>query len=83
MEVVALSLSASHIKIDKMFIGFFVLIFFIGCSGELKSTKKDPFFEKWNTLAENSQGHSPEARPKSANRRSNGRDVQKTADQAD
>ena len=61
MEVIALSLSASQIKIDKIVISFFVLIFFMGCSGDLKSTKKDPFFEKWNTLAENSQGHSPEA----------------------
>ncbi len=59
-----MSLSASQIKIDKIVISFFVLIFFIGCSGDLKSTKKDPFFEKWNTLAESSQGHSPEASPK-------------------
>jgi len=59
-----LNLSANHIKIDKIVIGFFVLIFLIGCSGDLKSTKKDPFFEKWNTLAENSQGHSPESKPK-------------------
>ena len=55
-----MSLSASHIKIYKIVIGFLVLLLFIGCSGDLKSTKKDPFFEKWNTLAENSQGHSPE-----------------------
>ena len=54
-------LSASQIKIDKIVIIFFVLMFFIGCSGDLKSTKKDPFFEKWNKLAESSQGHSPEA----------------------
>ena len=64
MEVIALSLSASQIKIDKIVISFFVLMFFTGCSGDLKSTKKDPFFEKWSTLAENSQGHSPEAKTK-------------------
>ncbi|MEE9912496.1 MAG: type IV pilus secretin PilQ [Deltaproteobacteria bacterium] len=56
--------NTGHIKSYKIVIGFFVLIFCIGCSGELKSTKSDPFFEKWNTLADNSQGHSPEARPK-------------------
>lgn len=57
-------LKTDHIKISKVAIGFLVLIFLIGCSGDLKSTKKDPFFEKWNTLADESQGHSPEARPK-------------------
>jgi type IV pilus assembly protein PilQ len=64
MEVIALTLSASLIKIDKIVICFFVLIFFIGCSGDLKSTKKDPFLEKWGTMADSSQGHSPTAKPK-------------------
>jgi type IV pilus assembly protein PilQ len=64
MEVITLTLNARHIKIDKIVIGLFVLIFFIGCSGDLKKTKKDPFFEKWSTLAENSQGHSPDATPR-------------------
>jgi len=40
---------------------------FCGCYGELKSTKKDPFFDKWTTQAENSQGHSPSAEPKKIN----------------
>ncbi|KAF0157765.1 MAG: type IV pilus assembly protein PilQ [Syntrophaceae bacterium] len=57
-------LSANHIKIDKIMMCFLMLIFFVGCSGDLKSTKKDPFFEKWDTMADNSQGHSPEAKPK-------------------
>ena len=35
--------------------GFFVLIFFFGCADGLKSEKKDPFFDKWTTLAENSK----------------------------
>jgi len=47
--------------------GLFVLIFFFGCADELKIEKKDPFFEKWTTLAENSQGHSPSAEPKKIN----------------
>jgi len=48
-------------------LGLFALIFFFGCADGLKSEKKDPFFEKWNTLAENSQGHSPSAKPKKIN----------------
>lgn len=52
-------------KRHKMALCFFMaLIFFTGCSGELKSTKKDSFFEKWSALAENSKGHSPEAKAK-------------------
>ncbi|MDP2854090.1 MAG: type IV pilus secretin PilQ [Smithellaceae bacterium] len=64
MEDIALTLSANHIKIDKIMMCFLMLIFFVGCSGDLQSTKKDPFFEKWDTMADNSQGHSPEAKPK-------------------
>ena len=45
-------------------LGLFVLIFFFGCAEGLKSEKKDPFFDKWTTLAENSQGHSPSAESK-------------------
>ncbi len=63
-EVITLTLSADDIKFDKVVIGCLMLMLFIGCSGDLKSTKKDPFFEKWNTLADNSQGHSPEAKPR-------------------
>ncbi len=32
-----------------------------GCAKDLKQ-QKDPFFEKWSTMAETSQGHSPTAR---------------------
>lgn len=46
---------------------FFVLMLFCGCADGLKSAKKDPFFEKWSTAAENSQGHSPSAEPKKIN----------------
>ena len=46
---------------------FFALMLFCGCADGLKSAKKDPFFEKWNTAAENSQGHSPSAEPKKIN----------------
>lgn len=57
-----MSISARQIKI--LAIGVSLLIFLMGCAEDLKSTRKDPFFEKWNTLAENSQGHSPEMKPK-------------------
>jgi type IV pilus assembly protein PilQ len=40
---------------------------FCGCADGLNSTKKDPFFDKWTTQAENSQGHSPSAEPKKIN----------------
>jgi len=40
------------------------LMFVWGCAGGVKNEKKDAFFEKWTTLAENSQGHSPSAHPK-------------------
>ena len=56
-----MSLSEGRIKIDKIVISILMMIFFLGCSGDLKSTKKDTFFDKWGTLADNSQGHSPEA----------------------
>ena len=44
--------------------GLLVLIFFFGCADGFKNEKKDAFFDKWTTLAENSQGHSPSAKPK-------------------
>ena len=47
--------------------GLLVLIFLFGCADGLKSEKKDPFFDKWTTLAENSQGHSPSAESKKIN----------------
>ncbi len=59
-----MNLRASHIKIDTIALSLIVLIFFMGCAGDQQSTKKDPFFEKWNTLAENSKGHSPVATSK-------------------
>ena len=37
------------------------LAFLSGCAA---SNKKDPFFEKWSTMAETSQGHSPAAEPR-------------------
>lgn len=43
------------------------LTFLFGCANGLQNEKKDAFFEKWNTLAENSQGHSPAAKPKEIN----------------
>jgi type IV pilus assembly protein PilQ len=43
---------------------FLALIFFFGCADEFKNEKKDTFFDKWTTLAESSQGHSPAAKVK-------------------
>ena len=43
---------------------FLVLIFLFGCADGSKNEKKDVFFDKWTTLAENSQGHSPSIKSK-------------------
>lgn len=43
---------------------FLTLVLFGGCANEFKNERKDTFFDKWTTLAENSQGHSPAARVK-------------------
>ncbi|MBS1238594.1 MAG: type and secretion system protein, partial [Deltaproteobacteria bacterium] len=40
---------------------FFLGVIATGCAGD-KSVKKDPFFEKWETMAEKSAGHSPAPR---------------------
>lgn len=65
MEVFDLKYSAKNILM--LGFGLFMLIFFFGCADGLKSEKKDLFFDKWTTLAENSQGHSPAAEPKKIN----------------
>jgi type IV pilus assembly protein PilQ len=65
LEVVDLKYSAKNIVM--LGFGLFMLIFFFGCADGLYSEKKDPFFDKWTTLAENSQGHSPLAEPKKIN----------------
>jgi hypothetical protein len=67
LEVVALKCSARKNKIMKMIFGLVTLILIISCSGDLKNNKKDPVFEKWTTVADNSQGHSPSAEPKKIN----------------
>ncbi len=57
--------TSSRIKMNKIVIAVWVSIILIGCSTDLKSTKKtDPFFEKWSTMAENSKGSSPDTRAK-------------------
>ena len=56
--------SARVNKVMKLFFSLVTIMFFIGCAGDLKSDKKDPLFEKWSTVAEESQGHSPTAEPK-------------------
>lgn len=52
-------------KIIMKGVCFLALICFWGCAEGIKNEKKDAFFDKWTTLAENSQGHSPSAQPKS------------------
>ncbi|HQL98736.1 MAG TPA: secretin and TonB N-terminal domain-containing protein, partial [Smithella sp.] len=52
------------ILMNTIVIVFFMMTCFIGCAGDTKNAKKDPFFEKWNTLADSSQGHSPQSKSK-------------------
>lgn len=51
-------------KIMLLVLCFTALLFVWGCAEGLKNEKKDAFFDKWTTLAENSQGHSPSAQPR-------------------
>jgi type IV pilus assembly protein PilQ len=67
LEVFNLKYSIINKNIVTWGLIFFALILFCGCAEGLNSTKKDPFFEKWSTAAENSQGHSPSAEPKKIN----------------
>jgi len=64
LEVGDLKYSAINKNIVMLSLGLFVLIFLFGCADGLKSEKKDSSFDKWTTLAEKSQGHSPSAEPK-------------------
>jgi type IV pilus assembly protein PilQ len=65
LEVVDLKYSAKNVVMLGSLL--FVLIFFLGCADGLKSERRDSFFDKWTTLAENSKGHSPSAEPKKIN----------------
>jgi type IV pilus assembly protein PilQ len=68
LEVIALISFASNKKSVGLGIGIFLIMsFLLGCAEDLKSAKKDPFFDQWSTLAENSKGHSPAAEPKKIN----------------
>jgi len=44
-----------------MFCAFFGVMNLAGCAGE-SPMKKDPFFEKWQTMEQTSKGHSPVAK---------------------
>jgi len=44
-----------------------IVFFMIGCAPDKKTTKKDPFFEKWNKMAETAKGNSPEPKEKVIN----------------
>ena len=58
-----MSLSVNRLRTYKI-ASAIIIIFIFGCSVDIQNTKRDPFFEKWNTLAANSQGHSPAEKPK-------------------
>jgi type IV pilus assembly protein PilQ len=64
LEVVALKCSTRENKIMKLVLGVVTLVFLISCSGGLNSNKKNPIFEKWAIVAEDSKGHSPAAEQK-------------------
>jgi type IV pilus assembly protein PilQ len=49
------------IKLCWMFCAFFGVMNLAGCAGE-SPMKKDPFFEKWQTMEQTSKGHSPVAK---------------------
>jgi len=49
-----------HRRLAAWFFLLILVMMVAGCASEQK-TKKDPFFEKWETMAETSQGHSPTA----------------------
>ena len=51
-------------KIMLLVLCFAASLFVWGCAEGLKNEKRDAFFDKWTTLAENSQGHSPSAQPR-------------------
>ncbi len=56
-----------HQYIKMSLLCFLTLALLLGCANGNKIEKKDAFFDKWTTLAESSQGHSPSAKPKEIN----------------
>ncbi len=56
-------LSGHHARIGLL-IAAAGLALCLGCAAERQDLKKDPFFEKWTTLAEESKGHSPSPEPR-------------------
>lgn len=53
-----------HKNIMMSVLGLLAMIFFFGCAGDLQNQRQDAFFDKWSTLAENSQGSSPSVQPR-------------------
>ena len=45
-------------KWEWLVLAILLILVFPGCAGK-KSTKKDPFFERWKVMAEKSKGRSP------------------------
>lgn len=51
-------------KIMKLLTGVLCLTAIWGCAADQSNLKKDPFFEKWSVLADESKGHTPAHKPK-------------------
>lgn len=41
-----------------------ILFLMVGCASDKKTTKKDPFFDKWSAMGETAKGTSPKAKDK-------------------
>ena len=59
-----MTLRKRHTETYLPAMGVLLLVLLIGCAGDMKSKKQDPFFEKWETMAEASRGSSPADRQK-------------------
>jgi type IV pilus assembly protein PilQ len=64
MEVCALKYATVNKNIMRFVFCLLAMIFLFGCAGEIKNQRQDAFFDKWSTLADNSQGSSPSIQPR-------------------
>lgn len=51
-------------RVVALVLFFSAACFLWGCAEDFQSQRKDPFFEKWSTMATTAQGHSPSAKAK-------------------
>ncbi len=63
-EVTVLRVLLGHHTSIRLLIAAIMLAICLGCASQRQDLKKDPFFEKWNVLAEESKGFSPASEPK-------------------